>query len=123
MERLKQFILSDIVPQYYSMGFQEPTLATLEQLIEFATIAKEWLITTQNEYTEAEDKDKLDYLLYKLDKLIISDKDWEAKYDECCDIRKKMYRISAFSWYGSDTGYEAAIRVFYRDAKKHIDGL
>ena len=117
---LKNFIQTVLVPEGYSMSFAEPSIDQLETLIEIATTAKEELEDIEYEVESAKDKEQMEFLLFELDTLINSDKEWEDKYDLCWCIKDKMFRISAFSWDDPDCDYSDDVYAFYSAAKRHI---
>jgi hypothetical protein len=118
--KLKNFIQDVLVPEGYSMSFADTTVAQMETLIEIATDAKEELESAENSLQDDDDKDRMEFLLLKLKKLIESDLEWSEKYSKCWVIKKHMFKVSAFSWDDPDCGYDYDVYAFYSAAKRHI---
>jgi len=119
--RLKGFIYTTLVPEGYNMSFKHPTVQDLDTLIEIANSAKEELLVADNGLQDFEDKEMMESLLFKLNKVIEDDADWEDKYDKCWGIKDKMFEYTHFSWYDPDTSYEEDVLAFYQAAKDHIE--
>ena len=121
MERLKSLIYNTIIPTGYGMSFESPTVDVLDELIAIATKAKGELLTANNTLEDACAGDKLEYLLYKLGKLILHNRSWEDPYFKCWEIKDSMFELTTFSWDDPDTSYEADVNAFYSAAKAHIE--
>lgn len=121
-ERLKDYIYSEVINEGYSMNYVYPTVASLDKLISFALSAKEELLAEES-ISQSKDiiTDKLEYLLYKLEKLVNNDNlGWDEKYNKCWCIKDDMFELTSFEWYDPDMGYEEDVMAFYRAAKENI---
>lgn len=123
MERLKQFTYDVLVPQGYSMSFQEPSVEELDVLIAVANKAKEELLATQNTNCDKQAKYQLIALLAELTDLVESGDIDEEEYDQCWDIKQRMWEYTSFDWYDPDTSYKEDVLSFYHAAKEHIEEL
>lgn len=121
--RLKDFTYNTLVPQGYQMVFEQPTVQELDTLIEIANSAKGELLVANNVLQDFEDKERMEFLLFKLDKIIKCGESWEYKWNISETLRYKMSSLSPFVWDASWSGARQNILEYHLAAKRHIEGM
>ena len=120
IQRLKCFIYTTLVPEGYNMSFKHPTVQDLDTLIEIANSAKEELLVADNVLQDFEDKERMEFLLYKLDHLVHNCRDLNYINGEMSMIKDAMFELTFFKGYGQ--GIDSP-QAFYQAAKRHIEGM